>query len=987
MKEIVIDFTQSDYSDAVVCPESSLIHQSQMEQVMSLIDKQYQKAIEERKSDNEFSVKHNTISIFASRGAGKTTFLLSTLDRIRKKYDRIVCLSTIDPSIIENKQHPFINIIASIQEEVDRHISRTGPYDYKRQDFESRKNFELCYKRLLKGLPVIEGIGKGGVYDDWNDEEFISIKGMEKAELSNKLVQWFHKYVRKALSLMDKDCFVISFDDIDTNFQKGYQLLEVIRKYLTTPQIISILTGDLELYGKLVRKASWQCFNKGFLRKETKYAGRTKQEFSEMINQLENQYLIKIIKPENRIHLKTIYENKAEGNYSLTVRFSNAKQLSIDECYKYILDKTGFSAQNIKMTYTLIQYLEGLSTRVQIRLLTLINNCIPANGEKDHLIASEIMDIFWNDIIQKSSNAKALLNKDMFYVVEMLKFLLEANALYTGNNFMPITSDTTLNKALLAIGAQFNGLVKDKPFMIFDFWLRICYVQFVAEQLGEKQDKEQIRKFLDFTGLDTNDDLSQSIGLSTAYCNNKLKDNLNFINISLPGSAILHSFIPVYRTEENHMLAMLPLMGSLDQNTSETSFVSVYKVLAIIRDILFHIDEYMNGSIDQFNRNYLQLQLNKFSQYRFYIEPVGYKYQSMQIQLGQERHEGNFSIELDPNAGRIRTLAKEIGIWFLKLSRKKIRLSTCSPQLLSRIFTRFYFTTINIDKENGYKNAGDKLHSYIIALLNATLIEEGIDKNIPDLNFNTAGNIDNIFIDNVDRFYKTPGAVNDTLYRWLVECPILRLFLNPYILELLHNTENSQFISEKLRYSRIRMELDFLEKQGGYLNDRIQRLVSAQNWLKSYTKYKDTEKDLDVLGVYLKSKNIKNVSQEFFLQYRKDRDDLRKQRDGLFDNLTSKTMFLPEEKCYLSVQMNENEFLTASATIAYSIKNLNDKKRKNDEQTSKAKKRLDDIKASVKNENKHIENPIYSLLCSLETKQPERNPNVSDLDYEIPDGF
>ena len=142
-----------------------------------------------------------------------------------------------------------------------------------------------------------------------------------------------------------------------------------------------------------------------------------------------------------------------------------------------------------------------------------------------------------------------------------------------------------------------------------------------------------------------------------------------------------------------------------------------------------------------------------------------------------------------------------------------------------------------------------------------------------------------------------------------------------------------------------------------------------------------------MLGTFLKSRSIKNVYQEPYFQHKKDRDDLRKQRDGLFGYLTIRTMYLPEEKCYLSVQMNENEFLTASATIAYSIKNLNDKKRKNDEQTDKAKKGLMTIKAFVKNENKHVENPIYSLLCSLETKQPERNPNVSDLDYEIPDGF
>lgn len=986
MKEIFIDFNQSDYSDAAVCSESSLIHQSQMEQMMSLIDKLYQKAIEEKKSINNFSVKHNTISIFASRGAGKTTFLLSTLEQIRKKYDRVVCLNTIDPSTIENKQHPFINIIANIQEEVDRYISQTGPYDYKRQDFESRKDFEICYKKLLKGLPVIEGIGKGGVYDDWNDEEFISIKGMEKAELSNKLSQWFHKYIRKALNLMDKDCFVISFDDIDTNFQKGYQLLEVIRKYLTTPQIITILTGDLELYGKLVRKASWKCFNKGFLQKEIKYAKRTKKEFSEMINQLENQYLIKIIKPENRIHLKTIYENKATGDYNLIVKFSNARQLTIDECYKYILDKTGFSAQNIKITNTLIQYLEGLPTRVQIRLLTLINNCIPSNGEKDKFIASEIMDIFWNDIMQKSSNAKALLNKDMFYVVEMLKFLLEANALYTSNNFMPITSDTTLNKALLAIGAQFNEQVKERPFMIFDFWLRICYVQFVTEQLGKKQNTKEIQDFLDFTGLDTNDDLNQSIGLSNAYCNNKLKNNPNFINVSLPGNAILYSFVPVYKTEENYMLAMLPLMGSLDQNTSEISFVSIYKVLAIIRDILFHIDEYIHDSINQFNWNYLYLQLNKFSQYRFYIEPTEYKYQSMQIQLSQEKHEDDFFFEPDSDANKIQTLTKEIGIWYLKLSKKKIKLPTCSPQLLSRIFTRFHFTTINIDKENDYKNAGDKLHSYIIALLNATLIEEGIDKNIPDLNFNTAGNIDNIFIDNVDKFYKTPNSVNGTLYYWLTECPIFKLFLNPYILELLHNTEDSQFINEKLKYSRIRMELDSLNKQAKYFRTRIKQLESAQDWLKSYTKYKDTEKDLNVLSTYA-SRAIRDVNQEFYFLYEKNRDNLRKQRDGLFSYLTNKIMFLPEEKCYLSIQMSENEFLTASSTIAHSIKTLKEKIKSNNELSSKAEKRLTEIKEFVKNENEHIENPIYDFLCTLEIKQIERNPNVSDFDYEIPDGF
>ena len=98
--DIILDFRISDYSDAAACTESSLIHQSQMEQMMKLFDKLYEKARKAKDNrENDFTVKHDTVSIFASRGAGKTTFLLSAQERIRKKYDRAVCLKTIDPPV------------------------------------------------------------------------------------------------------------------------------------------------------------------------------------------------------------------------------------------------------------------------------------------------------------------------------------------------------------------------------------------------------------------------------------------------------------------------------------------------------------------------------------------------------------------------------------------------------------------------------------------------------------------------------------------------------------------------------------------------------------------------------------------------------------------------------------------------------------------------------------------------------------------------
>ena len=982
--KIVLDFMVSDYSDAAACTESSLIHQSQMEQMMRLFDKLYKKARKAKDSrEDDFTVKHDTVSIFASRGAGKTTFLLSAQERIRKKYDKAVCLRTIDPSAIECKQHPFVNVLASIHEKVEEFLKKENlkQYAFNNNDYESQKGFNNCYKKLLKGLPVIEGVGKENIYDDWDDDEFISIKGMEKAELSNNLNVLFHKYVRKALQLMDKDCFVVAFDDIDTNFQKGYQLLEVIRKYLTTPQVITILTGDLDLYGKLVRKATWQCFDKSFLKKETEYADRAKREFAGMINQLENQYLVKILKPENRVHLKTIYENiNDERSRTFNIRFSNNTEMSIDKCYEYFLDKIGFSALNPKISNSLKQYLEGLSTRIQIRLFTLIDKSLTEDKDYESHIASEVMDIFWNDITQKTSNGKALLHKDRFYVVEMLNFLLNAKALRTGYNFMPSTEDQVLNKALLAIGTQFNQQVKGSPYMIFDFWLRICYLQVTIEQLGEKRgelvknNQDNIDGFLNFTRLNTNTDLTKSICLSHAYCNHEFDKNPFIAYKSLSGTAILNNFIPEYKTNEDYLLSMLPLTGSMDENMYETSFVSIYKLLAILRDILFHIEE-NEEDIDT-----LHLLLNKFVQYKFYIEPIENNY--TRSQANQRKNE-DYEIDTDKNASRIEKLASDILKWHYKLGNSETKFSACTPQFLSRIFTRFYFTVIGIDKDNGYKTAGEKLHAYILALLNAVMVEEAIDKNIPDLNMSTIGNIDNLFIDNIGRFHHfSIYKIEGTLFYWLAKCPLLELFLNPFIVSLLSNTEEYQFVSEKLKYSRIEMSLSLRKRQTTFYNDQLKELGEIQKWLTEYQRFKDTLEDLSILSKMLRSNKLNSDN---LLEYRNERKRLQMQRDTLRKYLTENVVSLSKGKFKLSLNMTDNEFLLAASQISYLIKSLNEKIDRNKTLIKQAEKEESNIKDFVKREQKCDASPSFDYLCRIETTLQERTSNVPDFDYEFPD--
>lgn len=789
--KVELKLYQSEYNDAMVCNDSNLIHQEQMKNILELFDTLYinAKNFSINNSIKGCNIVHNTLSIFANRGAGKTTFLLSALERIKKKYNDVVCLPPIDPSIIDYKQHPFINIIAGIHKCVEDFLkNNTWQKPYTEKD--KLNEYNDSYKKLLKGLPFIDGVGNDNIYQNWDDELFISMQGMEKAEASNNLILYFHEYVKNALNILECTCFVISFDDIDTNFHKGYELLEVIRKYLTSEQIISILTGDLELYGKLVRKASWNCFDIDFLVKECRYAKRDKEEFSNMINHLENQYLLKILKPENRIHLHTINEVIEEDNTSIHVYFSENQKsgFNLDNCYEKLLRELNLPIKNLRVNKGILRFLKSLSLRSQIRILCLIKNQIfnkdNTNKNKNNIV-SALSGVFWNDINQKSNNAKKLITPSHFYTVEMQNFLVKNNILYGSINFMPLTNDDTLNKALLSIGAQFNIQAEKYSYLIFDFWLRLCYVQYASESFEGGHDVEVLNRFLNFSSLNDNDDLVKCIGLAEAYCQKENRNSINFENKTMPGTVIVN-YNPLILTSSNSILSSLILQGSISETQNETVIASIYKLFAAIRDVLYYIetdDNNYKGSDDKYLNN-LTILLNKVMQYRGYLEPND----TFTIMKDKDADNENYNkINLanskedftNYNSDFVNSLAKEFIAWVNSYHNSN-SLKYVSTQLLQRIFTRTYFTMTNIDKNKTLTNLGEKINAYIIGFYNAVLVEEAIENNISLANLNSSINIDDIYKNNVEQIiicksYDLP------FYKWIKSCPILKKFTNPFI--------------------------------------------------------------------------------------------------------------------------------------------------------------------------------------------------------------
>lgn len=818
--KITLDFSKTDYSDAAVRNDSELVNIVQMEKMMELIKKQVQKSKdfklpESNKIEKQHHV-HNTISIFGNRGAGKTTFLQTALYQISQKYEEeAVLLKVLDPSLLDCKQHPFISIIASIHELVEKCINK----DYLNRGNISKTDkdkYDFSYKNLLKGLPFIDGVGSANSYQDWDDDLYVSMQGMEKAEASNNLIDNFIEYVYDALKVLNKKCFIIPFDDIDTNINKGFEILEVIRKYLITEQIITILTGDLDLYSKLVRKASWESFSKDFLEKECNYSKRNPDEFSHMINHLENQYLLKVLKPEYRIHLKTIREVIESKEYNILVDFNKANTpFTINECYTLILDRIGFEINNIRVTNQIIYFLEGLSIRTQMRLLKLLSSYYEQSFDKNTFI-HEFINIFWTDIKQKSLDAKSLVNDDSYYPVEMMKFLIDTKSLSDCSDFMPHTNDDILNKALLAISAQFTKQTQNSSFMIFDYWVRVCYIKYVVESLQTEDSTNMLDEIVKFSSILEHDDLTKCIGLVEAYSRSIYKSQSSY-NKTLSGTIIIKEKVS---NINNPYTAFLDIIshGTIDQSNHYIRYVSIYKLFAILRDFLFHSIENQNSHVlkDEYSDLFL---LRKISQFRGYLEPTFTK-DKYEIKINND--------EFDSIVWNQRMMTSQ---WY-DLSRKLIdwskkyssnNMNIIYPQLLNRIFTRTFFTLINIDNSSSYVNLGQKFNAYIIAFLNSVLVECSFDfmmdkKLNRELIIDNTKKIEYVFKNNL---YNLRNLNDFSFLYWLIDCPLLKLFIDPVFYNLIKSSDKPESI-------RIELDKNYIEREQTY------RLLSLHSKLNEY---------------------------------------------------------------------------------------------------------------------------------------------------------
>lgn len=737
----------------------------------------------------------NTISILGSRGSGKTSFLLSLLEKYRTNED-IQVLEILDPTLIEEKGHIFLSVISQITDLVNKKLD-TGNCHPECAGHTTQEIWRQKLRKLSSGLPSVDGVSRPDE-SSWQDPDYIMDKGLRAIHAARNLEHNFRKLVDMALRILGKKAFLLPFDDIDVDFKKGWPVLETLRKYLVTPRIITLISGDIDLYSKAIRKQQWKNFGKPLLINEAENLHKI-EEYNDLVTEMEGQYLQKVLKPEYRIHLNTLLEKINMLGLDIRVEYpdedkrdSTMISRSIREDYKAKLRCFGIS--NISQSEAFITYLLSLPLRTQIQFLSQFGNV-----REDYPV--EVTDPFLSDLYEKQVNVDLAKNMPKMLTVVILKLLLEQKVLSEAYQLQPTLADQSLNSSVTALSLLFAQRLKSNPYLIFDYFIKIGYLRNLCSMIGYEEEKEKKNKEIVSSLIPSIEALCKHAqifqdkvlrdvtGNITAYFrgfldyDTKKEENISSRagTIVLRGLYSLNKKDPTGRIDAvfeqetgiKRCIAYMPLsISSYTMKNRSLLTYSLYALLATISDLIKEKDN-------------LGESLLNFSQIRSYIVP---DFKKNDFENNAERNVIEEANTRDPEDAYqdLSPLEKQLKKWISLFPGIEI-----PPYLLGKIATRLFYALDNLEKGVPPTHLGDEMARRIVAFLNAVLVEdvkENYQGSKDERNRITLGNLN---LNNTQTSYSIlEHNLSVSLYfkgdfrfsNWMLSCPLLLAFLPPRII-------------------------------------------------------------------------------------------------------------------------------------------------------------------------------------------------------------
>ncbi len=788
-KDNVVTIKLGDDQNTRALKVEEIIHPREFELVINLIQKSFSKA-EEKPSESEKNLNniyrtryHDTIVVSGSRGTGKTTFLMTLLKGIESgeikqkegghsdNLSKIKVLPILDPTLIELKAHPFVTIISLIYDAVTESIDCCRVHCDDKLD-KKLEEWKDCFNSLAEGLPVLDGIGNGALTgSEWDDPQYVMQEGIRKARAANNLEENFNRFVEESLKLLNKGAFLICFDDIDTDFTKGWPILEILRKYLTSPKIITILSGDLELYSAIVRKSQWN--NIGIDRVEGETDNQL-HKFKDLVSQLENQYLLKLLRPERRITLNSIFSNITQ--YHIAYEINNTE---IQKYYEEkLLEKYSFKSEAEKRI--IIDFVENLPIRTQIQLLLALE-------EDDTERVKSIFNVFWNNWNEWNSNNSIIFDQPEVFPLVVIRFLLANDLIEDGNSLLPNNSNFSKSASLFVAGIYYQSLTKTRPSFIFEYFLRIALTHEVSEVLystSSPNKKEDFESFVDHCKIISAPQLRTISGRYNSIALTATITNRQRLIFEPVGCIEIYSRYKLSKKEKDvridfilgnsgneiiSTIGLLPVSVMMDNRGESTTVYSIFNLLAVIGDLFKNKTDDVKDIMRFLRESSDILSYPKLGG----IESLENVIPSQII----ETEDDGQSEQSEENESEFKQFAASLLAWMKKSENDDWLIP--STYLLSNIMSRFYYNLKSISPYN-FDNVGDWMSFVVSIFLNSVIIEEyywnmSLDSNIK-IRHSKLSSSNRYFVANlrVVRNHKEKFGFSV----WLMQCPLLTVFID-----------------------------------------------------------------------------------------------------------------------------------------------------------------------------------------------------------------
>ncbi len=438
--------------------------------------------------------RHDAILVSARRGEGKTTFLTKILTEIESYGDwkdllgpthglksppRLYSLGLIDPTLIESKQNIMIVVIDRIRI-ATKHKQKINGAD------EDYKVVDRALHKLAEGLALLDGIG-GDLYSgkDWLDPEYVLERGLEEASAAHDFERRFRKYVTDAAKFLNIDAFVLAIDDVDTWFERGWPVLEALRKYLATPQIRIILSGDLNLYTLLVRQQQWAQMREEFLKAEARLekSGGSSQirAIGDMVATLQDQYLVKVAPPESRINLRPLgFLPQAQG---LKLIWGDPKEEASVESFVQLLSERVLGIRNRSDADLVRQKLLQLPLRSALQILAgarlACSPSHPPSAEAQSQAEEALRHVTWTALMNLGLDVDKTRDVIPDQILGVLSEWLTRRKLWESlaRLYPDAVDDDDSNLVAIYLTAVLNGFFLKSPGKMIDYWLKVATIR------------------------------------------------------------------------------------------------------------------------------------------------------------------------------------------------------------------------------------------------------------------------------------------------------------------------------------------------------------------------------------------------------------------------------------------------------------------------------------------------------------------------------